>query len=365
MSIKVLNQTGCAIYGKLVQRLLIAYVKFRTHTASCKAEMNSTANGSSESWSCFAQLNSTALKIGGTVTYCLLVIVSLAANSLIVMIVYKMPNLKKPINYFIANMASSDLLFPIFWIPWFLSSLHTNLFLIGGQLGLALCKLVRFFSFVSCAVSIQNLILIAVDRFGAVVFPLRSPLIRSKLCPFYILTTWIVAVTVGSPYLFANELVENPEGAKCVTKWKKAFGESSSHASFLLAFYLLFKHIPVLLLVIPYSIILIKLKTQVHPGEQSANTQQQRHRRNRNVLQMSIATVIVFVFCWLPYSINVLIIEYQDSSTHFSCSFWIYNAVTIYMATAYCAINPIICFMFSSNYRKALKRLIKCSFAQA
>ena len=327
----------------------------------CKAEMNSTANGSSESWSCIAQLNSTASKIGGTVTYCLLIIVSLAANSLIVMIVYKMPNLKKPINYFIANMASSDLLFPIFWIPWFLSSLHTNLFLIGGQLGQALCRLARFFSFVSCAVSIQNLILIAVDRFGAVVFPLRSPLIRSKLCPFFILATWIVAAAVNSPYLFTFELVESPEGTWCAFEWEKVFGESSSYASFVLASYILFIYIPVLLLVILYSIIVTKLKTQVHPGEQSANTQQQRHRRNRNVLQMSIATVIVFVFCWLPYSINVLIIEYQDSSTHFSCIFWIYNAVTIYMATAYCAINPIICFMFSSNYRKALKRLIKCS----
>ena len=43
-----------------------------------------------------------------------------------------------------------------------------------------------------------------------------------------------------------------------------------------------------MLLVILYSIILIKLKTQAHPGEQSANTQQQRNRKNRNVLQMSI-----------------------------------------------------------------------------
>ena len=40
-------------------------------------------------------------------------------------------------------------------------------------------------------------------------------------------------------------------------------------------------------------------------------------------------------------------------------------SVTDYMAKAYCAINPIICFMFSSNYWKALKRLIKCSFVQA
>ena len=329
--------------------------------------MNSTAKGSSESWSCFDQfVNSTALKIGGTVTYCVFIIVSLAANSLIVMIVYKTPNLRKPINYFIANMASSDLLFPIFRVPWRMFYLHTkDSFLVGGQLGQALCKLLPFFGDVSFVVSIQNLILIAVDRFGAVVFPLRSPLIRSKLCPFFILATWIVAVAVSSPNLIIVELVEFAEKTWCVSRWKKAFGESSYFASFPLASYILFKFIPVLLLVILYSIIVIKLKTQVHPGEQSANSQQQRHRRNRNVLQMSIAIVTVFVLCWLPYSINFLIVWYRDSSTLFSCSFWIYCEVTIYLASAYCAINPIICFVFSSNYRKALKRLIKCSFVQA
>ena len=125
-------------------------------------------------------------------------------------------------------MASSYLLYPIFSIPWTLSELHTNSF-IGGKLGQALCKLLPFFFSVSIVVSIQNLILIAVDRFGAVVFPLRSPLIRSKLCPFFILATWIVAVAVNSPYLFANELLESPEGNWCVIQWEKVFGESSSH----------------------------------------------------------------------------------------------------------------------------------------
>ena len=282
------------------------------------------------------------------------------------MIVYKTPNLRKPINYFIANMALSDLLYPIFWIPWNLSNLHTNnLFLIGGKLGQALCKLIPFFAPVSSTVSIQNLILIAVDRFGAVVFPLRSPLIRSKLCPFFILTTWIVAVAFNSPDLFINEFVETPEGTRCVEEWDKAFEESSSYASFVLAYFILFMPIPVLLLVILYSIIVIKLKTQAHPGEQSANSQQQRDKRNRNVLQMSIAIVTVFVFCWLPYSINFLITQYQDTFTRLSCSFRIYYRVTGYMAMAYCAINPLSCFMFSSNYRKALKRLIKCSLVQA
>ena len=327
--------------------------------------MNSTSNGSSKSWSC---LNFTALKIGGTLIYCLIIIVSLVANSLIVIIVCKTPNLKKPINYFIANMALSDLLFPIFVIPWRLSNLHTNRyhsFLIGGQLGQALCKLIPFFGNVSIVVSTQNLILIAVDRFGAVVFPLRSPLIRSKLCPFFILATWIFAIVFISPDLLASQLVEHPEGAWCVRRWKKIFGESLSFASFVLAYNIVFMYIPVLLLAILYSIIVMKLKTQAHPGEQSTNNQQQRKRTNRNVLQMSIAIVTVFVLCWLPYNTNHLMIEYQDSSAHFSCSFQIYFVVTFFMIHAYCAINPIICFMFSSNYRQGVKRLMKCSFVKA
>ena len=253
-------------------------------------------------------------------------------------------------NYFIANMASSDLLYPLSWIPLSLSGFHTDSFLIGGQLGQALCKLVPFFGNVSVVVSTQNLILIAVDRFGAVVFPLRSPLIRSKLCPFFINATWIFAIVFNSQYLLTLELVEHPEGAWCVWRWKIVFGESSSFASFLLAYNILFTYIPVLLLVILYSIIFIKLNTKVHPGEQSTNNQQQWKRRNRNVLQMSIATVII---------------EYQDSSAHFSCSFQIYFNVTYFLIHAYCAINPIICFMFSSNYRQGVKRLMKCSFVQA
>ena len=167
---------------------------------------------------------------------------------LIIMTVYE--KLKKTDKFFHRKQASSVLLYPIFWIPLKLSHLHTISFLIGGQLGQAFCKLVPFFANLSFVVSIQNLILIAVDRFGAVVFPLRSPLIRSKLCPFFILSTWIVAVAFNSPHLFTFELVESPEGTWGVLKWKKAFGESTSFASYQLTSFILFIFIPVLLLVI-------------------------------------------------------------------------------------------------------------------
>jgi len=215
-------------------------------------------------------------------------------------------------NYIVANMAVSDLLNPISEIPLNLSLMYTGSWPVGGQFGRAWCKLVTFFGPVSAHVSIQNLILIAVDRFGAVVFPLRSPLIRSKLCPFFILATWIVAVAVNWPYLFANELVEYLEGAWCAERWEKTFGESSTFGDFTLASVMLFKYIRVILLAFLYSIILMKLKTQQHPGEQSANTNQQRKRRNRNVLQMSIAIILVFVICFFPNDTNYLITEYRQ-----------------------------------------------------
>ena len=254
-------------------------------------------------------------------------------------------------------MAFSDLLYPLFSCPLLLARLYTS-WIIGGQLGQALCKLIGLFGEASAIVSIQSLILIAVDRFGAVVFPLRSPLIRSKWCPVFILATWIVAVAVSSPYLFAMKLVDYSGKVYCIRRWKEAFGESSSHPHFKLVIYILFAYVPVLLLIIIYSFILIKLKAQVHPGEQSSNIEQQRQRRNRNVLHMSIAIISVFVFCWLPFITNLLIIDYRSSFMYFSCSFWLYYRVTSYVAAANCAFNPIICFAFSSNYRFGLKRLI-------
>ena len=319
--------------------------------------MNSTTgNGPIESLSCFS---AKAYNIGMTIALSLILAVSLMANCFIVMIVYKTPALRKPINYFIACMAISDLLYSIFYIPLYLSSLLTS-WRIDGHLGQALCKLAPFFSGVSFVVSIQNLILIAVDRFGAVVFPLRSSLIRSKLCPFFISAMWIVAGAVSSPNLFTFQLVEYSGEIQCQRRWKKAFGESSSFTDFLLPYCVLLIFIPVMLLVILYSIILAKLKTQAHPDAgQSVNTQQHRKRQNRNVLQMSIAIVLVFVSCWLPFYTNFFVIEY--SSVQFSCAFLLYFDVAVLMTVAYCAINPIICFVFSSNYRQGLKRLMNCS----
>ena len=111
------------------------------------------------------------------------------------------------------------------------------------------------------------------------------------------------------------------------------------------------------LLVILYSVILIKLKRQAHPGEPSANAEEQRTRRIRSVLKMAIAIVVVFFICWIPMFTNWTISVLSAPISSISCSFTLYDLITSFMPLANCALNPIICLIFSGNYRQALKRL--------
>ena len=156
----------------------------------------------------------------------------MAGNTVIGIIVCKTKTMRKPVNFLIVNMAISDLLVPIFLIPPEMQRLYIYSWLIGGPLGQALCMLVYFLEFVFVTVSIQSLVLIAVDRFGAVVYPLHSPLISSKLCSLFILATWIVSMAIHSPNLFALKLVKYLEGRVCIFDFNEVFEEFSSYAKY-------------------------------------------------------------------------------------------------------------------------------------
>ena len=132
--------------------------------------MNTTENGSICS---SLQLNSNAAKIGKTFGFCLLLVVSLVGNTLVTIIVYRTQTLRKAINFFIVNMAISDLLFPTFVFPWSLTLMHMVSdsrpdWPLDGFFGQATCKLTFFLPSVSIAVSVQSMVLIAIDRYRAV-----------------------------------------------------------------------------------------------------------------------------------------------------------------------------------------------------
>ena len=313
-------------------------------------------------------LSTNSLKViflGNTLAYSIILVASLAGNSFVGIIVYKMKTMRKTINFFIVNMAMSDLLFSVFACPWALTELNAGSWLIHGTLGHTVCKMVSFATVVSMAVSIQSLVLIAVDRFGAVVFPLRSPLIGPKLCPFLILATWIFAIATQFPHYFSYKFVEYPDKLACEVRWDEVFDESSYHTiqNYIIVLCIIELYIPFALMIILYSIILFKLKTQRVPGERSVNTENLRAKRERNVLKMAIAIVSVFAICWLPISVLTFLstLVWQNTTSP-SCGIVRYWFVALIVAHANCAMNPVICFIFSGNYRQGLRSLLDTLF---
>ena len=146
---------------------------------------------------------------------------------------------------------------------------------------------------------------------------------------------------------------------RCKSQWRETFGENAKR-NYVLVVAIVFIYTPFVLLVVLYSVILIKLKRQAHPGEASANAEEQWTRRIRNVLKMAIAIVVAFFICLIPMFSNVMISVLSAPISTISCSFYLYNVIAIFTSLANCAINPIICLIFSSNYRQALKRLANC-----
>ena len=81
-----------------------------------------------------------------------------------------------------------------------------------------------------------------------------------------------------------------------------------------------------------------------------------------NVLKMAIAIVVLLFICLIHYFSNFVIARFSapTSSIWFPWSFVLYVIVTRYISYTDCAINPIVCFISSSNYRQVRKRLVNC-----
>ena len=157
-------------------------------------------------------------------------------------------------------------------------------------------------------------------------FPSVLRLISSKRCQFLILATWIVAMAIHSPYLFGLKLAEIHGVLDCRWHWKEAFGESSYLQNYFLSFCVTFTFMPFVLIALLYIIIFFKLKSLRSPGEQSVNVEQQRQQRERNVLKTTIAVVLGFALCWLPFALGGFITILWDIR---SCSFQYFFTVTL------------------------------------
>lgn len=125
-------------------------------------------------------------------------------NLLVILVVLLNKNMHSTTNLLIVNLAAADLLFVIFCVPFTAIDYVTQ----HWPFGKMWCRSVQYLIVVTAYSSIYTLVLMSIDRFLAVVHPIRSRMLRTEhITKIAIFTLWTVVLTVSMPVTFAHDVV--------------------------------------------------------------------------------------------------------------------------------------------------------------
>ncbi|KAB0800187.1 hypothetical protein PPYR_05927 [Photinus pyralis] len=128
------------------------------------------------------------------IMYSVIFLVAVIGNGIICYIVLSSSRMRTVTNYFIMNLAIGDILITIFCVPFTsVSSLQQY-----WSFGSLLCPVVNYSQAVSVFVSAYTMLAISLDRYIAIMWPLK-PRLSKKFAIMIILSVWIFAGLTALP----------------------------------------------------------------------------------------------------------------------------------------------------------------------
>ncbi|XP_078090750.1 D(4) dopamine receptor-like [Mustelus asterias] len=188
--------------GVLLVKLLLS--KYITSHLSMASSLPSSLTSSSHS----SQHNYLALVFG-----VLLIVAIILGNVLVCLSVLIERSLKTATNYFIVSLAVADLLLAVLVLPLYVYTEFQ-----GGiwTLNIFLCDALMTMDVMLCTASIFNLCAISVDRYIAVVVPLKYNRNHFSGRQLVLITaTWLLSLGVASPVIFGLNNVPDRDVTDC------------------------------------------------------------------------------------------------------------------------------------------------------
>ena len=318
--------------------------------------MNSTAKQGCELFA----VHSSSLKYLKTLVYAAIMLFSLLGNSAVIVIVLKNKRMRTTTNYLIVNMAISDLLISAFAVPRELTEIYTGprRWLLDGLAGLILCKLVYVFQDISTAVSIQSLVVMAIDRYHGVVFPFRPPIATSKVCKVVIPVIWTVAIGVHSVYFYTVRMVVEDNKTYCTFSWAPMFKERQTQENYFIFISVFLILLPLCVIFSLYALIVLELKKRQRVGSRASVLSNQRRREDGAVMKKILCIVFLFILCIAPITIAALLF-YFVFDWHIPCGMDKLFQATKFIFYSNASLNPCVYFALNDKYRKGLKDLLR------
>lgn len=206
-------------------------------------------------------------RLARTALYLAAIVISMSGNTIIIWIVHKNKRMRNVTHFLIVNMAVADLLITVLHMPYKLQVQLTNSTaeVFGGLTGKLICKVVGYCQDVSIASSVLTLMAISIDRFMAVVFPLRRATLNHK-ARYVLVPIWIVSIVACSPLLYVNRMEEHEGEFYCYEEWTTLLDSETAGRDYTIMQFILFHIWPLIVITLFYSCIAFKDWNRHVPG---------------------------------------------------------------------------------------------------
>uniref|UniRef100_A0A671X1L1 Neuromedin-K receptor n=1 Tax=Sparus aurata TaxID=8175 RepID=A0A671X1L1_SPAAU len=223
--------------------------------------------------------------------------------------------------------------------------------------GKAYCKFHNFFPVTSVFASIYSMTAIAVDRYMAIIHPLK-PRLSAKATTGVIVCIWSLAVVLAFPLCYFSTTKTLPRRTLCYVAWPRMADDPFMyHIIVTVLVYVL----PLVVMGITYTIVGVTLWGGEIPGDSSDNYHGQL-RAKRKVVKMMIIVVVTFALCWLPFHVYFIVTGLNKPLNKWKYIQQVYLSV-LWLAMSSTMYNPIIYCCLNSRFRAGFKRAFRwCPF---
>lgn len=302
----------------------------------------STMNISEEERDCVYSSDSHQENIIFSTFYILIFIIAVPGNALALWAFYHQKS-TSPSKVFLRHLSVADICYVLI-LPmrtvYHLSDSH-------WPFGHVLCQLSGFLFYLNMYCSLYLMSFISLDRFLAVVLPIKSQLVRKPTyAKILVGILWVMVIASMSPTLFSRKNVINNSTGNCNNLYLEKTSPKAL-VSTIVAF-----AIPLSIIVVSYILILFKLRT----------VKQQKDRPVKDkAIKMIILIVMNFCFAFLPYHVSRIIYIKHHSHGHLtaaSCeSLGRANRITSALTCVGGVLDPVMYFFLNSAYRNKLLHL--------
>lgn len=294
-------------------------------------------------------------------SYFLIFFLCMVGNTVVCFIVIRNKHMHTVTNFFILNLAISDLLVGIFCMP---ITLLDNI-IAGWPFGSSMCKISGLVQGISVSASVFTLVAIAVDRFRCVVYPFK-PKLTIKTAFVTIVIIWGLAIAIMSPSAIMLHVQEEKyyrvrlgsHNKTSTVYWcREDWPNQEMRRIYTTVLFATIYLAPLSLIVVMYARIGTSLfKTSANCSGKQRQEQWHVSKKKQKVIKMLLTVALLFMLSWLPLWTLMMLSDYADLSPNKLRVINIYiYPFAHWLAFCNSSVNPIIYGFFNENFRSGFQ----------